>query len=130
MKQESTAYPAYGRRLDDDHGPNWLGDLDSHARAYPERVAQARRYFPEIPFDELTVVQTGPDRFSFIDAEGTELRSVEFDPLQSSSPASSGVVGFTVDDGPATPRRTRRAGGGATSPGSRLNTGLRERSWF
>jgi hypothetical protein len=77
-------------------GPNWLGDLDSHARAYPERLAHARRYFTEMPFDSLTVVKTGPDRFSFIDAEGTEYRTVGHDPLQAAK--SQGIVGFTIDD--------------------------------
>jgi hypothetical protein len=101
MSRESTSYDsvAWGRQLGDDHPPNWLGDLDSHTRAYPERLAQARRYFAEIPFDSLSIVKTGPDRFSFFDAEGTELRSVGFDPLQAANPASSRIVGFTVDDG-------------------------------
>jgi hypothetical protein len=115
MKQtEEPTYGAYGRRLDDDHGPDWLGDVDSHLIAYPERVAQARRYFSEIPFDSLTVVKTGPDRFSFFDAEGTEVRSVGFDPLQGSNPASSGVVGFTVDDGGRLHHLRRR--GESTTP--------------
>jgi hypothetical protein len=101
VKEESTTYDsvAWGRQLGGEREANWLGDLDSHTRAYPERVAQARQYFTENPFDSLTVVKTGPDRFSLVDAEGTELLSAGFDPLQSSTPASSGIVGFTVDHG-------------------------------
>jgi hypothetical protein len=56
--------------------------------------AEARRYFSEIPFDSLTVVRTGPDKFLLIDAEGTEYRSVGFLP----GPARQSIAGFTVDD--------------------------------
>jgi hypothetical protein len=57
--------------------------------------AEARRYFSEIPFDSLTVVRTGPDKFLLIDADGTEYRSVGFLP----GPARQSIAGFTVDDG-------------------------------
>jgi hypothetical protein len=78
VSEESTSYGsvAWGRQLGGDREPNWLGDVDSHVRAYPERLAEARRYFAEIPFDSLTVVKTGPDKVLLADAEGTEYRSV------------------------------------------------------
>jgi hypothetical protein len=56
--------------------------------------AEVRRYFSEIAFDSLTVVRTGPNKFLFIDAEGTEYRSVGFLP----GPACQSIAGFTVDD--------------------------------
>jgi hypothetical protein len=101
VKEESTTYDsvAWGRQLGGEREANWLGDLDSHTRAYPERVAQARQYFTENPFDSLTVVKTGPDKFLLADAEGTEYRSVGFDPLQGSDPSSQNIHAFTVDDG-------------------------------
>ncbi len=101
MSKESSSYDsvAWGRKLGAEREPNWLGDLDSHARAWPDRVAQARRHYTEIPFDDLTVVQTGPDKWLLVDADGVEFRPVGFDPLQKPDPEHQRIAAFTVDDG-------------------------------
>jgi hypothetical protein len=98
---EESAYDAvaWGRKVSADRDPNWLGDTNSHRRAHPERVEEARLHFREIPFDSLTVVRTGADKYSLIDPEGVEYRSVGFDPLQRPDPAHQNIAGFAVDDG-------------------------------
>lgn len=90
---------ARGGKVGGDREPGWLGDIDVHARAWPKRVAEARRHYTEIPFDSLTVVETGIDRFSLFDADGAELRVVGYDPLQRPDPEHQRIAGFTVDDG-------------------------------
>ena len=69
--------------------------MSAESTCDPVRLAEARRYFREIPFDSLTVVKTGPDKFLLVDAEGREYRIVGFDPL--GHPEK--IAGFTVDDG-------------------------------
>jgi hypothetical protein len=59
-----------------------------------DRVAEARRYFTEIPFDSLAVVRSGPDKYIFRDAEGSEYRLAGFDPLRHPEK----IAGFTVDE--------------------------------
>ena len=99
MSKEPYDNVAWGGKLSAEREPNWLGDLDSHARAWPDRVAQARRHFPEIPFDSLTVTRTGPDSYLLTDDAGTQFRSVGFDPLQRPDPTHQQIAGFTIDDG-------------------------------
>ena len=87
-----------GGKLGDQRPDDWLGDVDSHARAGPRRVAQARQHYTEIDFDSLTVARTGPDKFVLTDGDGTEYRAVGFDPLQAPDPEHQQVHSFTVDD--------------------------------
>ena len=100
MSKESTSSydsVAWGGQLEQ-RPADWLGDVDSHRAATDARVAQARRYFREIPFDSLKVVQTGPDRYSLFDPDGTEYRVVGYDPLQGEDPARDAAA-FAIDDG-------------------------------
>jgi hypothetical protein len=57
------------------------------------RASPARR-----TFDSLKVLETGPDRYSLFDADGTEYRVVGHDPLQGVDPARHAAA-FTIDDG-------------------------------
>jgi hypothetical protein len=95
MKTEELTYDAV-----DDRPANWLGDLQSDRRAWPERHAQARLYFTEARFEDFDVVQTRPDKFVLTDkATGVEYRPVGFDPLQRPDPKRQRIAAFVVDDG-------------------------------
>jgi hypothetical protein len=89
-----------------------------------ERLAEARRYFTEIPFDSLAVVRMRPDKYIFRDAAGVEYRLAVFDPLQHPEK----IHGFTVDDdadqlhSPATPRRCSGRAGVGMSTADRTDT--------
>jgi hypothetical protein len=88
---------AWGRQLDK-RDPDWLGDVDSHARAWPRRLAQARMYYKELDLQDFDVRQTGPDRFSLVDkATGLEYRPVGYDPLQNPNPTRDNIHGFLID---------------------------------
>jgi hypothetical protein len=99
MSESAYDAVAWGRKLVADRDPNWLGDTNSHRRAHPERVEEARLHFREIPFDSLTVVRTGADKYSLIDPDGVEYRAVGLDPLQRPDPSHQNIAGFVVDDG-------------------------------
>jgi hypothetical protein len=100
MSSEPHAYPAWGAEVPADHPEGWVGDVDSHRIAYPARVKRAQEFFPQAPFADFEVQQTGLDRYRLIDkATGTAYRVVGYDPLLSEQPRNCAVSVFTVDAG-------------------------------
>lgn len=102
MSNDAHAYDAvsWGAELSDGHEEGWVGDVDSHRIAYDDRVQAARQYFPEAPFEDFAVQQTGPDRYRLTDpATGVAYRVVGYDPLLSERPRDCAVSVFTVDAG-------------------------------
>ena len=100
MSNEAHAYPAWGAEVSDGHPPGWIGDVDSHRIASPARVERAKEFFPQAPFEDFEVQETGLDRFRLIDkATGVAYRVVGYDPLFSERPRGCAVSVFTVDAG-------------------------------
>jgi hypothetical protein len=69
------------------------------AVVHAERLLElARQRLPEIAFAELDVIQTGIDKWSFVDRRsGVEYRRVDYNPGVSDLPSS--IVAFTIGAG-------------------------------
>ena len=87
---EAHAYPARGAVVPADHPEDWVGDVDSHRIAYPDRVERAKEFFPQAPFEDFQIEQTGLDRFRLID--NPPERHTELSATTRSCPNSPGTA--------------------------------------
>ena len=100
MSAPAHDYASWGGVVSDSRPEGWVGDVDSHRIAYDDRVQAARQHWPEAPFSDFEVQETGPDRYRLIDkATGTRYRPVGYDPLLAERPRNCAVLVFTVDAG-------------------------------
>ena len=74
-----------GRQIGGDRPANHLGDVDSHMLATPERVKNARLFWPERPASDFAPYGSTGQRF--VDDSGHVYQVCGHDPLQGPDPA-------------------------------------------
>jgi hypothetical protein len=88
----------YGKQLSNDKPPDWLGDVDSHLAATPDRVRLARLHWPERdPGDFDPIGSTGRrivDRVT-----GEQFMVCQHDPLQGLDPEQDPTAFFIQNSG-------------------------------
>ena len=91
---------SYGREVKDPFPEGVLAFIQPHEYANTERLERARAIFPEADLNDFELVETGIDKWLFIDrATGEKYRRVEYDPLLQMNPRATDITTFCVDAG-------------------------------